>query len=852
MEITKPKRIRFYEQLGAPSLLFRNGNACNANVDFVGDDFGPSVIEDFWEDRERRSRAEACLYYKIEPPNLKLKKKAGRKAIEKQQKRKKAHRHMSFWMKEGSEHLTFDKPYTWKEVNRFKSKLSTAQRFESAYLRSHLIAYKPSTSRGVRRPMVEFSSFMATLRRDHGDPNYMAPFPKEEDYQLMNIEELKRGKNRRLYSHPFGSNHPSRPSLYGNCLVCFHCYCSRCDGQQDPTVCLLHPVGEECDQVCVSFISLPHGPRRENSSETTEERRDMQLDMGESIRQLRQCGSETFMARTELFCVFFRVSLDEQETHGNSVCGSCYKLALLHKVDLRSLSKFAPSYIPSSISSHPKYGLNFSKPRGAILSACQKTGDRVTVHLVQCDDQEVPITKHRFNNLHDISSIEFTMNHPMVLWSAARSHVHPISKVSIASQDHQLGFGAGLFCLDARSQEAIFQWSPSREEFVAEGVHGLSGIHVDEKMPHSLWASSVSAGKVWEIDSRMPSTPVTTWSLAHACTGLGAVLPPTGLYGAGHLFSRPIVPSFNGKQKQDQFQPLLSVSQDPGAFSLNVYQRPFSRPRFATRPVECTPDPNLARMKGLNVASSSIFPLSERSDKVFVTGLVSFDVSPTKLLTVADLVRIGYADENEIDSFCAVTMNNQGDLHMYTVVDGRERECSSGMKPDYPVGGGFIALPRQGDALDQNDSTASHTLVVRLGNDFPNPVSAFALPAINHEMRSIAKSCEKLGSLSVLSQETAAMNEQDPVCQPVCEKEKNLPSFVVVDQPKQSFVLKLPPLLSTDAKSQMKSMEEDVFLPFRLRDFDKKDVRSRSDMSFESVEKVSDVLRNWRDFEGND
>ncbi|GAX09943.1 hypothetical protein FisN_11Lh069 [Fistulifera solaris] len=852
MERTKSKRIRFYEQLGAPSLLFRNGNHSNAHVDFVSDDFGPSVIEDFWEERERRSRAQACLYYKIEPPKLKLDKKAKSKVIEKQRKRKKAHRHMSFWMKEGSEHLTFDKPYTLKEVNRFKTKLSAAQRFESAYLRSHLIAYKPSTSRGIRRPMVEFATFMATLRRDHGDPNYMAPFPKEEDYQLMNIKELKRGKHRRLYSHPFGDNHRNRPSLYGNCLVCFHCVCSRCDGQQDPTICLLHPVGEECDQVRLSFISLPHGPQRENVAETTEKGPDMQLELGESIRQVRQCGSETFMARTELFCVFFRVSLDEQETQGNSVCGSCYKLSLLHKVDLRSLSTFAPSYIPASISSHPKYGLNFSKPRGAILSTCQKTGDRVTVHLVQCDDQEIPVTKHRFNNLQDISYIEFTMNHPMVLWSAARSHVHPITKVSIDSQDHQLGFGTGLFCLDGRSQQAIFQWSPSREEFVAEGVHGLSGIHVDEKTPHSLWASSFSAGKVWEIDSRMPSTPVTIWSLANACNGLGPVLPPTGLYGAGHLFSRPIVSSFHENQKQPQFQPFLSVSQDPGAFSLNVYQRPFTRPRFATRPVECTPDPNLARMKGLSVASSSIFSLPDRSDKVFVTGLVSFDVSPTSLLTVADLVRIGYADENEVDAFCAVVMNNQGDLHLYTVMDGRERECSSGMKPDSPVGGGFIVLPQQLDAVNQSDSAASHTLDARLGNVSPNPVSAFALPTINHDIRSLAKSCEKLGPHSVPSQEFIGAEEQEPHGQLVCETENMLSSFVVVDQSKQSSALKLPPQSIGDANSQMKSMEEDVFLPFRLKDFDERDARLRSDMSFEALEKVSDVLRNWGDYEGND
>ncbi|GAX14470.1 hypothetical protein FisN_11Hh069 [Fistulifera solaris] len=852
METTKPKRIRFYEQLGAPSLLFRNGDACNVDVDFVSDDFGPSVIEDFWEERERRSRAQACFYYKIEQPKLKVDLRARSKVIAKQRKRKNAHRHMSFWMKEGSEHLTFDKPHPAKEVNHFKTKLSTAQVFESAYLRSHLIAYKPSTSRGIRRPMVEFSTFMATLRRDHGDPNYMAPFPKEEDYQLMNTKELKRAKHRRLYSHPFGENHPNRPSLYGNCLICFHCVCSRCNGQKDPTICLLHPVGEECDKLRLSFISLPHGPRRENAPETTEDGPDMQLNLGESIRQLRQCGSETFMARTALFCVFFRVSLDEQETHGNLVCGSCYKLSLLHKVDLRTLSKFAPSYIPASISCHPKYGLNFSNPRSAILSVCQKTGDRVTVYLAQCDDQEVPITKHRFNNLHDISYIEFTMNHPMVLWSAARSHIHPITKVSIDSQDHQFGFGNGLFCLDARSQQAIFQWSPSREEFVAEGVHGLSGIHVDEKMPYSLWVSSFSAGKVWEIDSRMPSTPVTTWSLAHACNGLGAVLPPTGLYGAGHLFSRPIVSSFYENQKQAQFQPLLSVSQDPGAFSLNVYQRPFSRPRFATRPVECTPDPNLSRMKGLNVASSSMFSLPERSDKVFVTGLVSFDVSPTRLLTVADLVRIGYADENEIDAFCAVTMNNQGDLHMYTVMDGRERECSLGMKADSPVGGGFIALPQQVDAVNQNDSVASHTLVVRLGNDSPDPVSAFALPTITHDMRSLAKSCEKLGSFSMPSQEAVTLEEQEPDGHLFCKNENMLFSFVVVDQSKQPSALQSPPQTISDGNSEMKSMEENFFLPFRLQDFDEKDVRSRSDMSFEAVEKVSDVLRNWGDYEGND
>ena len=848
MERTKPKRLRFFEQLGAPSLLFRNVDAY-LDVSNTCDDYGPSAIEDFWEERERCSRAHArhCYLDNIKMPSSTT--NSGHKRLVNQQKVERARRHISLWMKKGSENLTFESNNT-NELSQFKKKLALAQKYKSAYLRSHLIACKPATNRGIRRAMLDFSVFLTTRRRDLGDPEYMAPFPKDDDYEKMNGVEAKVGAARRVYPHPFGSDHPHRPSLYGNCLACFHCSCSHCTGNKDPTICLVHPSGGTLDQLRLSFIALPRGQRREDLAESMEEGPPMQLDVGETIRGLRHCGSETYMARTDLFCIFFKVSLDVQDTHGNSLCGSWFKLSLLHKVDLRSLSRFASSYIPSSIACHPKYGSSFSKPRCAIVSACQKTGERVTVHLVQCGDQEVPITKHRFNNLHDISLIEFSMNHPMVLWSAARSFVHPIPKATIASQDLQLGFGSALFCLDARSEQAIFQWSPSREEFAAEGVHGLSGIHVDEKLPHSLWVSSTSAGKVWEIDSRMPSSPVTTWSLAHACDGLGVVLPPTAQYGAGNLFARPLSSTFHAKQREERYKPLLSVSQDPGAFSLNVYQRPSFRPRFETHSLECIADPNLTLLKGISASSSSIFLLPNISDKVFVTGLVSFDVSPTNLLSFADLVRIGYADRNEIDAFCAMTMNNKGDLHIHTILDGGGKsESSKRLNSECHVGERFIPLPKQSNGSHQNEKPASHTLALglRLHNIFPIPASAFTMPAINHDMRSLAtSSIGKLGPTSVLSQEKSAVGESYLDGEMVHENE-TYPSFVHVDRSKLSSAISLPTPLIAEAKTKIQNVEEDNFLSFCLEEFDKKDTRSRSDMSFNTIDKVSEILGNWKD-----
>lgn len=845
MDSNEEKRFSFFEQLGAPTLLFRNVDSYHHDVDMT-QDFGPSAVEDFWEGRERVSRAQARHYFKIKESSLMKKRfsNAGKRKFIDRQKMETSRRHLSLWMKQGSEKLKFD---SWddKELSLFKWKLSKSQRYDSAYLRSHQIAPKPSTNRGIRKPMLDFSRFLATKRRDHGDPVYMAPFPKDEEYQRFSEVETKSGDRRRMYSHPFGCDHPNRPSLYGNCLTCFHCSCSQCRGSQEPTACLLHPVGRALDKVRLSIIALP----QQNKSQSAEKSHVMELDVGESIRQLRQCGNDIYMARTDLFCVFFTVLLDEQDTHANLVCRGWFKLSVLHRVDLRSLSRFAPSYIPSYIACHPKYGSGFTKPRSAIVSACQKSGDRVTVHMVQCGDHEVPITKHRFNNLHDISTIEFTMNHPMVLWSAARSHVHPISKVSIAAQDPQLGFGTALFCLDARSQLAVFQWSPSREEFATEGVHGLSGIHVDEKLPHSLWASSSSAGKVWEIDSRMPSSPVTTWSLANACDGMGVVLPPTAQYGAGNLFSRPIVSSFYAKQIEERHAPLLSVSQDPGAFSLNVYQRPLLRPRFETSTLECIPDPNLILMKGLSAAPSSIFPLPDISDKVFVTGLASFYVSPSKLLSLPSLARLGCVDENHKDAFCAIIMNNRGDVHVHTILDGGGRESLARLNSEFHAGGQAIPLPEQ---FNQPEKSVSHSFVLHLGNDSPTPASAFTLPATNHDMRSLAKSSCELGSTLILSQEDKELGEECVDRESVHETD-TYPSVVHVNQSKlPSAAPSLPTSSVEGAKVQMKDMEENHFIPFGLKDLSEKGTRSRSDMSFDSVDKVSKLLEHWGDFQSYD
>ena len=116
-----------------------------------------------------------------------------------------------------------------------------------------------------------------------------------------------------------------------------------------------------------------------------------------------------------------------------------------------------------------------------------------------------------------------------------------------------------------------------------------------------MHVSSISAGKMWEIDTRMPARTICSWGLPHMCEDVGANVTPAGTYGSGMMMTRPleVLPTFSSGEKQ----PILCMSKNPGSNRIPLYQAPPSLPRFQTRNQEIASRPGIVGISG--VASSS-------------------------------------------------------------------------------------------------------------------------------------------------------------------------------------------------------------------------------------------------------
>ena len=274
----------------------------------------------------------------------------------------------------------------------------------------------------------------------------------------------------------------------------------------------------------------------------------------------------------------------------------------------------------------------------------------------------------------------------MTLWAAAESHVRPKLVTEIYSKKPLLGHGHSLYTIDLRSNQATFQWSPSAEEMVVEGVHSISAIMTDWNQQHTVWVSSSSAGKTWEIDGRMPCRAVNTFSLASVSDEGRTLLPPTGLFGGGSILTYPVGLS----------SPVLSVDKTPGSVALRVYQRPEFRPRFQTNSLECIACPGLSSRVSRSessIARSSLFPLPDVSERVFTCGLTSFRASASDLMSTVALDSLGYEKSPE-NVLCTLTMTNKGDMYSQFLLECRNSEESrSKAFPGLPLGCSAIAVP---------------------------------------------------------------------------------------------------------------------------------------------------------------
>lgn len=168
----------------------------------------------------------------------------------------------------------------------------------------------------------------------------------------------------------------------------------------------------------------------------------------------------------------------------------------------------------------------------------------------------------------------------------------------------------------------------------------------DWQKEHSVWVSSLSAGKTWEIDSRMPCRAVNSFSLAATYDDDRYLLPAVGLFGGGSILTQPVVARYD--MRTELIRPVLTVDKSPGATGLHMFQRPEFRPRFQTNSLECFACPGLSSHvyePEVSVARTSTFALPDVSEGVFTCGLTSFRTCASEFLAPGAVESLGYGDD---------------------------------------------------------------------------------------------------------------------------------------------------------------------------------------------------------------
>lgn len=576
------------------------------------------------------------------------------------------------------------------------------------------------------------------------------------------------------------------PMKYGNCIVIIPCACSYCINQQNVMLqqkCILHPVGPLLDHVKVSYLSLPNN-KMTTKTKTSSGSKIFDADGSSShymnvdsvIRQLIQCGGcenditigsihNMFIARTDIHYTIFRIEFGKSTNRRlRSKDTSCLNIAHIIKlycIDLRIISSVqspyakitTPSYIPVDMTSHPKYGNKTLG--GTMLTDCNIaivyqnniTKDQNTIHHVFVNENSMEtIGEHTIRNLQSISYIDFTSHHPMMLWSASQSYIRPTLSTNMIYQSSRIGHGTSLYSIDLRTNIGTFQWSPSHEGYMPDGIHSISGIKTDWDNEYCLWVSSISAGKTWEIDVRMPFRVVTSWSLPYAATsdevGLTHV-SPHGLYGAGTLFWKQ--PSYYHKKSTTNTDDrhrldyaMCSVGKTPNTYSFHMYNRPQSHPILDTDHIECVAHPNLYNTfgnKSKYLATSSIFVLPDISSDIFTCGIGGFRCPVNAF--VDNVNDIGYNNNMELNELLVVvTMTNKGDLYTQTLAASKSNETKSTSFDGLPLGCSVVPVKEECTTpTERNDVRSPYKLSVSLSNTFPVPSKA-----IHHSQSTIGSS----------------------------------------------------------------------------------------------------------------
>ena len=718
----------------------------------------------------------------------------------------------------------------------------------------------------------------------HADPAYLAAPSLSSIHEAIRVLPVEqRGcSSKTVPSHVLVSQsqlptdvEDALTQCMGNCIACLACFCSVCTtattaakGSSPPSKTatprswwVLHPVGPLLDRLRLSHIQLPNAPPLFDTNKwylnhPSGKRNEYakELDLGERLWQLLKCGTNKYVARTSVQCIVFEVlqrdyhHQNQPPDRPNTQClGGHFYLKIIHVVDCRAQGD-GRGYVPRYVAAHPNYGGKFTDSKLAIVMASSSSshnnymgrGDdgasNVIAH-VNVGKSSLRISHYCITNIQDIRQIEFSQQHPMVLWCVARSYIRPQPERDSIADTPMMGHGYALYTVDLRgssppsslssNNQATFQWSPSAQEHLIEGVHSISGIMVNTNPSRgcssSLLVSSISAQKTWELDVRLPCRVMTSWHLPHACDGLGTRKSNSGVYGMGFLLTSS---SSNGGHPQasadHQSETLFwGVNCTPGSFGLHLYRQPSVQPRFQLDNLECANWPP-GILDGNNdnhddtrisLASSSCFPLPDVGDDVFTCGLDSFAVSTNNLHRTVSKNRYLATMSTTTTTFCVVTATNKGDLYVHNVLETNtnpmQEETAAAAATSSAVHGppvGTAAFPIPYSTSNKTDARCyDGSLALELCNEFPIPSSCVLKPDDDTKISSNTKTPTKKPPEVVLPFDPSTSAEQ------IDGSHWNSDGVPPVSVPIQSFGPQLPfTLKRTRKRTNSNDMNDDT------------------------------------------
>lgn len=627
--------------------------------------------------------------------------------------------------------------------------LNDYQTFDYPYIPGFLRKRRGGDLKLPRERFVETRRF--TLDRELSDPAYLAPFGIDvlntlETEKEASIEKTMLEDNSTAYKNQ------------GNCLVVTACPCIPCSQkpQSQRSSCLFHPKGDAMDRLCVSNLITPNGCgnaghmfRKENLKKGKDFRSmtrhalansPNEILIGDNILEVKQSGTWNylnpvciFVVRTATFVSVVQVMvLKHYNGRGDNydfppdVCWGNYALEEKHRIDLRSLSMSTPSLLPTSLACHPEYGNDCCGAKFA-FSTCTAHGELNAIH--HCFPEaghDLQLTKHSIPSLKRVSLIDFTSSHPMCLWSAATSFVRPALSRDLRSRQPILGSGSSLFTVDLRDNTATFQWSPSAEEMVTEGVHSISCITTDWQRETTVFVSSNSARKTWEIDARMPCRSVNSWSLSYSTEDTSLTRATKGFYkGRLSMMTRPLetnstIPFCTTNA------PLITIDTTPGSYGLHVLQKPHTRSMFHAENVQCI-NASRAQLSTISgITTSSVFALPEIANNVYPCGIAAFR---------APYLRFGESKLTDVvtdtsDLLCLLTLTNKGDLYSSTLLESKNDVGMQSDSANLPIGVKALCVPKDIDGKMRNldykhwKPTGGMNLQLYLTNQLPTPRGA--------------------------------------------------------------------------------------------------------------------------------